>query len=83
MEISPWANLFNDCNSFALLQKMLIFDGIFDGVLMAFLPQLSVVSLFSRQKKCILVSVVPFSLLRLLISFSINMSLNGGLEMFH
>ena len=26
--------LFNNCNSFALLQKMPIFDGIFDSVLM-------------------------------------------------
>ena len=31
------ASLFNNYNSFALLQEILIFDGLFDGVLMAFL----------------------------------------------
>ena len=40
-------NLLNKCNSFALLKKMLIFERISDAALMAFLPKLSVVSLFS------------------------------------
>ena len=44
---------------------MLIFDGNFDGVLMVFLPQLSVVSLFSRQKLCVFVSVVRFELVKI------------------
>ena len=44
------AYLFNNFKSFALLQKMFIFAGIVDGVLMAFLPLLSVASIFSIQK---------------------------------
>ena len=40
-----------------MLQKWLIFHGVFYGVLMTFLPQLSVVSLF-----CVFFSVVPYQL---------------------
>ena len=70
-------NSFNDnfSNSFALLQKMPIFDGIFDGVLMVFLPQLSVASLLSRQKLCGLKLKFLwclFSSLKLLIDFCLN-----------
>ena len=40
------------------------------------------VSLFLRQKLCVFISACPFSLLKLLISFGLNMMFNGGLKIF-
>ena len=55
---------------------MPIFEGIFDIVLIVFLPKLSVVSLFSKKKKkklCVFVSVVLLSSLKLPPDFGLNM----------
>ena len=75
-------NLFNNCNPFALLQKMLIFDGIFDDVLIVFLPELSGISFFSRQKFCVFVSGVSFQLVEIAIDCGLNVSFNGSLNIF-
>ena len=58
-------NLFNNCNSFALIQKILILDGISDGVLMAFLPYLSKLVHFQDKKIFIFISAVLFELTKI------------------
>ena len=57
---------------------------IFYGILMVILPQSSAVSLFSRQKLCVFVSVVPFQLVKIASWFSfLNASFSGGLKIFY
>ena len=72
-------NLFDNGNSFALLQKMLEF---FYGILMVILLQLSVASLFSRQKLCVFVSVVPSQLAKIANWFSFLNAFSSGLDTF-
>ena len=55
---------------------MPIFERIFDIVLIVFLPNSSVVTLFSKKqtkKICVFVSVVPLSSLKLPLDFGLNM----------
>ena len=61
-----YKNLFDNYNSFALLQKMLEF---FYNVLTVIFPYSFAVSLFSGQKLCVFVSVVPFQVVKFLIGF--------------
>ena len=54
---------------------MPIFERIFDIVLIVFLPNSSVVTLFSKKqtkKICVFVSVVPLSSLKLPLDFGLN-----------
>ena len=80
VNLNVYKNVFDSCNSFALLQKMVEFFMVF---LMIILLKLSVVSLFLRQKLCVFVSVVPFQLVEITNWFSfLNASFNCGLKIF-
>ena len=62
--------IFNNFNNFALLQKkMLIFRGIFDGVLMVFLPYQLQLVFFEDINYVYLFLWCPLSSLKLLYDF--------------
>ena len=60
-----YKNLFDNCSSFVLLQKMLEFF-----MVILFDANSSVVSLFLRQKLCVFVSEVPSQLVKIANWFS-------------
>ena len=66
-------NLFNNCNRFALLQKMLIFDGIFDGALIEYFFRNYLDLVYFQDKYFLFLFLrCPFSLLKLLIDCGLN-----------
>ena len=76
---STFKNLFENCNSFPQLQEMLDFLWYFDGN-----SPVIIFSLFSKRKLCVIVSEVPFQLVKIANGFSfLNALLSGGLKSFY
>ena len=66
-------NLFNNCNSFALLQKIPLFGEIFDGILTVFWWYY-----FQDKNYGHLFLAGPFSLSKLLVDFGLNVSFTAS-----
>ena len=75
-----YKSLFDNYNSFALLQKILEFFMAFYGSS----PVIICSYLFLKQKLCVFVSAVPYRLVEIANWFSfLSASFRGGLNIFH